>query len=259
MISNLFQAADRALQMLLAFSPQHSELGVTHLAQALGVHKSTASRLAATLEGRGFLQRVPGRRTYRLGPELGRLGLIALGKHDLLAAARGVMEDLAQRTGETVNLAILDPQAEAVNIAQADGPHIVGIGYWTGRRNKLHCSAIGKVLLAFGGTELGKGPYEAFTPRTVTDASTLRTQLEQIRQKGWATALGELEEGLHAVAAPVVDPLGQCQAALSISGPSYRLPPERLQEFAPLCVEAAREIGTHLEGAVSAVRGARHE
>jgi DNA-binding IclR family transcriptional regulator len=254
MIGNLFQAADRALQMLLAFNPQHSELSVTELAQALGVHKSTASRLAATLEGRGFLQRVPGDRTYRLGPELGRLGLVALGRHDLVVAARGIMEELAQRTGETVNLAILD-QIEAVNIAQVDGPHIVGIGFWTGRRNKLHCSSNGKVLLAFAGAELGDGPYEALTPRTVTDASALRVQLEKVREQGWATALGELEEGLHSVAAPIVDALGQCHAALSVAGPSYRLPPERLREFAPLCVEAARQIGLRLDGAVPAARG----
>jgi DNA-binding IclR family transcriptional regulator len=244
-MSNGTQAVDRALQILQAFSARRVQRGVTELARDLGVHVSTASRLAATLEGRGFLERVPGNRAYQLGPEVGRLGLLALGRHDLLAAAWEPMERLAARTGETVNLAVLD-RAEAVNIAQVDGPHIIGVGQWAGRRNKLHGAANGKVLLAFGGAEVGKGALERFTARTITDAAALRAEIGKVRRQGWAMAVGELEDELNAVAAPVFDARGLCRAALSVSGPSYRVPPKRLREMAALCVKAAEDIGQRL-------------
>lgn len=239
------QAVDRALMILQAFSTQRLRRGVTELAKDLGVHVSTASRLASTLEGRGFLERVPGNRTYQLGPELGRLGLLALGRHDLLAAAWESMERLADRTGETVNLAVLD-RGEAVNIAQVDGKHIVGVGQWAGRRNQLHGAANGKVLLAFGGAEIGKGPFERFTPRTITDAARLKAEVEKVRRQGWAMAVGELENELNAVAAPVYDPRGVCRAALSVAGPSYRVSPKRLRDMATLCMKAAEDIGQRL-------------
>ena len=124
---------------------------MTELAARVGVHKSTASRLAATLAARGFLERPAGSEAFRLGPELGRLGLLALGGRELVELSRPAMERLAADTGETVNLAVLDGE-EAVNVAQVEGRHIVGVGSWTGRRTALHCTANGKVLLAFSRT-----------------------------------------------------------------------------------------------------------
>jgi DNA-binding IclR family transcriptional regulator len=244
-MSNNIQAVDRVLQILSVFDAGRTEVCVGDFAAMLKVHKSTASRLAATLAGRGFLERAPRMGTYRLGPELARLGLLALGGRDLIALARDPMERLAAETGETVNLAILDG-ATVVNIAQADGPHIVGVGNWAGRRTKLHCTSNGKVLLAFAGAEVPDGPLEAFTPRTITGATKLRAQLEKIRRDGWATNIGELEEGLHSVAAPVFDGAGRCRAALTVAGPSYRMPARRLPELARLCQRTAQEISARL-------------
>jgi DNA-binding IclR family transcriptional regulator len=241
-MGNNFQAADRALQMLEAFDSEDGELGVSELAGILGIHRSTASRLAATLERRGFLERAPGTKTLRLGPSVGRLGLRALGGRDLVAAARPVMERLAERTGETVNLAVVDGP-EVVNIAQVDGRHIVGVGTWTGQRTPFHPAANGKVLAAFGDIPLPAGPLKAFTKRTITSPRAFREELKRVRRQGWATNLGELEAGLHAVAAPVFDAFDRCRAALSVSGPSYRMPSRRLAGHARRCVEAALEIG----------------
>jgi DNA-binding IclR family transcriptional regulator len=250
MTRNGVQAVDRALQILLAFDSREHELGVTELAARVGVHKSTASRLAATLAGRGFLERPPGSEAFRLGSELGRLGLLALAGRELVELARPAMEQLVENTGETVNLAVLEG-GEAVNVAQVDGRHIVGIGSWAGRRTKLHCTANGKVLLAFAGAPL-EGPLEAFTERTITSLRTLRRELAGVRERGWAAALGELEEGLHAVAVPVLDPSGRCEGALSVSGPAYRMPPELLGETAARCVSAAEEIGGLIGGSARA-------
>jgi DNA-binding IclR family transcriptional regulator len=243
---NSVQTVDRALQLLQAFETPEQELGVTELAGALGVHKSTASRLAATLAGRGFLERAPGSESFRLGPELGRLGLLAArGGDDLVEVTRPAMARLAADTGETVNLALLEGD-EAVNVAQVDGRHIVGVGSWTGRRTALHCTANGKVLLAFAPGARRESRLEAFTARTIASPAALERELRRVRSSGYATAVGELEDGLHAVAVPLFDRAGRCVAALSVSGPAYRLPPEKLAELAERCAGAAAEIESRL-------------
>jgi DNA-binding IclR family transcriptional regulator len=241
---NSIQAVDRALQMLLAFQAGRTQLSVSDFAGLLGVHKSTASRLAATLVRRGFLTQEPSTKAFRLGPELGRLGLLVEGARDLIALSQDVMERLAQQTGETVNLAVLDGD-EVVNIAQADGPHIVGVGNWAGRRTKAHCTSNGKVLLAFSGAKV-HGPLEAPTRQTITSVTELQAHLEKVRRKGWATNIGELEEGLHSVGAPIFDGGRRCVAALTVAGPSYRVPTARLPELAQLCRNAADEVSARL-------------
>jgi DNA-binding IclR family transcriptional regulator len=247
------QAVDRVLRMLQAFNADRRELGVNDFAQLLGVHKSTASRLASTLVGRGFLVQMASTRRFRLGPEVGRLGLLATGHRDLVALAREVMDRLAHSTRETVNLAVLEG-ASVINIAQADGPHIVGVGNWTGQRTQLHCTANGKVLLAFCDVPLASQRLEKVTPHTLTNPRELKKHLEEIRLRGWATNLSELEEGLHAVAVPVFDGAGRCLAALSISGPSYRMPPPRLPQLAAQAQSAAVEITALLDGSVIRLR-----
>ena len=244
------QSVDRALQLLLLFEEVNQEHRVGELAAMLGVDKSTVSRLAATLVERGFLERAPGSEAFRLGPELGRLGMLAVGgSHNLVELARGPMERLAEKTTETVNLAVLEDH-QVINIAQIDGPHLVGVGDWTGWKTEPHTVANGKVLLAFaedGFEDLPlEDPLEAFTERTITSVEDLRFELERVRVEGWASTLGELEEGFNGVAVPVFDASGRCLAALSASGPVYRMTPERLPEVAALCKEAAEEIGVRL-------------
>jgi DNA-binding IclR family transcriptional regulator len=244
------QSVDRALQLLLLFEEVNQEHRVGEMAAMLGVDKSTVSRLAATLVERGFLERAPGSEAFRLGPELGRLGMLAVGgSHNLVELARGPMERLAEKTTETVNLAVLEDH-QVINIAQIDGPHLVGVGDWTGWKTEPHTVANGKVLLAFaeGGFEdlPLEDPLEAFTEETITSVEDLRFKLERVRVEGWASTLGELEEGFNGVAVPVFDASGRCLAALSASGPVYRMTPERLPEVAALCKEAAEEIGVRL-------------
>jgi DNA-binding IclR family transcriptional regulator len=244
------QSVDRALQLLLLFEEVNQEHRVGEMAAMLGVDKSTVSRLAATLVERGFLERAPGSEAFRLGPELGRLGMLAVGgSHNLVELARGPMERLAEKTTETVNLAVLEDH-QVINIAQIDGPHLVGVGDWTGWKTEPHTVANGKVLLAFaeGGFEdlPLEDPLEEFTEQTITSVEDLRFKLERVRVEGWASTLGELEEGFNGVAVPVFDASGRCLAALSASGPVYRMTPERLPEVAALCKEAAEEIGVRL-------------
>ena len=221
--------------MLAAFDDGHEELGVTELARSLDVHKSTASRLAAALERTGFLTRA-GKR-YRLGVEIIRLGTLALRSFDLVATMQPAMEKLSQRTGETVNLAVPDG-ADVLNVAEVPSTYILSSsGGWIGRRTRPHAVANGKVLLAYGALAQ-PAVLERYTPQTITSLDALAAELATVRRDGYAKAVAELEEGLVAVAAPVFDPAGTCVAALSVSGPEYRMLPETLDSLGRLCASA---------------------
>jgi DNA-binding IclR family transcriptional regulator len=253
------QSVDRALQLLLLFEEVNQEHRVGKLAAMLSVDKSTVSRLAATLAERGFLERAPGSKAFRLGPELGRLGMLAVASsHNLVELARGPMERLTEKATETVNLAVLENH-KAINVMQIDGSHLVGVGDWTGWKTEPHTTANGKVLLTFAEGAFEdlplKYPLEAFTERTITSVEDLRSELERVRVEGWASTLGELEEGFNGVAVPVFDASGHCVAALSVSGPVYRMTPERMPEVAALCKEYAEEISVRL----GRTRGATRE
>jgi DNA-binding IclR family transcriptional regulator len=227
-----YQSAERVLSLLASFEDGRPELSVSEIAASLGVHKSTASRLAATLERAGFLARA-GRR-YRLGVEVIRLGTLALRSTDIVATMQPAMEKLSQLTGETINLAV-PAGPDILNVAEVPSTYILSCsGGWIGRRTKPHAVANGKVLLAFGALPVPPR-LERYTERTITTAAALRAELAAVRRDGYATAAAELEDGLVAVAAPVFSPGGSCVAALSISGPAYRMPPEKLDDLGRLC------------------------
>jgi DNA-binding IclR family transcriptional regulator len=231
----------RALRMLAAFDAGDQEIAVREFAALLGVHKSTASRLAATLATHRFLERAPSGDTYRLGPEAARIGLLAAGGLTFAALAQPTLDAVAAEAGETVVLSI-PAGAEALDVAQSVSPHVVGATTWIGRRTPLHASSDGKVFLAFAAASLPPGPLVALTPYTVRSRAVLEQQLAEARERGWTQAVGDYEDGLNGVAAPVFDHRGDCVAAVSVSGPSYRVPPERLPALGRLCVEAAEEI-----------------
>ena len=220
------------LALLTSFDDSRVELGVTEMAASLGVHKSTASRLAGVLERAGLLTR-SGRR-FRLGLEVIRLGTLALRSLDFVASMQPVMEKLSQLTGETVNLAVPDG-GHVVNVAEVPSTYILNSsGGWIGRRTTPHAVANGKVLLAYGAIPV-PGELERYTAHTITKRSALEDVLAAVRRDGYATAVAELEEGLVAVAAPVRDGTGACVAALSISGPAFRMRPESLDDLGRLC------------------------
>lgn len=234
-----YQSAERVLALLTSFDDSRPEQGVTELAQTIGVHKSTASRLAVVLERAGLLSR-HGRR-YRLGLETIRLGTLALRSFDFVASMRPAMENLSRQTGETINLAVPDGSG-ILNVAEIPATFILSCSSgWIGRRTKPHAVANGKVLLAYGTIPVPRR-LERYTDQTITDPAALEAELAAARADGWATAVGELEDGLVAVAAPVFDGAGGCVAALSVSGPAFRLGPESLAELGRLCASSAGSV-----------------
>jgi DNA-binding IclR family transcriptional regulator len=245
----LIQSVQRASALLKAFEGEASELGVTELGRKVKLHKSTVSRLLATLESEGLVERAPGTDKYRLGYEFARLARQVPHFGDVREAARPFLAELAELSHETANLAVRDGD-EVINVEQASGPHLIGVGNWVGRRTPLHCVANGKVLLAFQSEAeikrlLGHA-LPKFTKQTITGKTALRTELARVREKGYAIARGEMEDGLNAIAAPIREGQGNVIAAVSLSGPAFRLTPEQMAKFEPLTVEMAKKISARL-------------
>lgn len=233
---------------LLAGAPEG--LGVSDLARGLGIHKTTASRLAATLAAAGLAERDASTRRYRLGPRVISLAGAAVGRLPVVTQARPELERLSRSTSETANLAILD-RRHVVYVDQVTPTQAVVLASWVGRRSPAHASSSGKCLLAFGDPRsveaVLRGPLEALTPRTITDPDRLRAVLDETRRRGYAQSVGELEEGLVTIAAPVLIG-GRAVAAVSVSGPSFRIPTRDLPRLGREVVDAAAAIAHRMSG-----------
>ncbi|MFI2437526.1 IclR family transcriptional regulator [Streptomyces sp. NPDC018693] len=239
------QSVDRAISVLEILA-QRGEAGVSEVAGEIDVHKSTAFRLLGALESRGLVEQAGERGKYRLGFGIVRLAGAVTGRIDITQQGRPVCERLAEEIGETVNIAVLQ-EHYAVNLYQVRGPGAVTAQNWVGQLTPLHATSSGKILLAHLPVKersalLAQGGLEKVAPRTITAKTKLEKNLAEARERGYAWALEELEVGLHAMAAPVRNREGDVVAAVSASGPSYRLTEERLHELAPLLVKGAAEI-----------------
>lgn len=244
----LVQSVDRAVTVLEILA-RRDEAGVTEIAAELGVHKSTASRLVGALHHRGLLDRVGERGRYRLGLGMVRLAGAAAARADLPRAAGEVCAGLADELGETVNVAVLH-DGQVVNISQALGRAAVSSYNWVGRRTPAHATSSGKVLLAFAPAATRRaaleGPLPRFTGHTITEPADLDRALTEVARVGWAATAEELEIGLHAVAAPVRAADGRVVAAISASGPTYRLPAAAFPVVARTLIEAATRVTVRL-------------
>ncbi|NJP89855.1 IclR family transcriptional regulator [Nonomuraea sp. FMUSA5-5] len=235
------QSVDRAIAILEILA-RDGATRVTDLAAELAVHKSTAFRLLAALEQGGLVEQSGDRGRYRLGFGVVRLAGAATAQLDLSRESRPVCLRLAEEIGETVNIAV-GRGGDAVNVSQVRGPAAISGHNWVGQRTPAHATSSGKVLLAFGVLRLGP-ELERYTPHTITTPHELR--LDEIRERGWAATVEELEVGLNAVAAPIRGADGSVVAAVSASGPSYRLTPDRLAEVGAALVAGAREISQRI-------------
>ena len=220
------QAIDRAAQLLVRVVESPRPPSVGELAEGAGLPKSTTSRLVSALERQGLVQRLGDRGRLTAGPVLLRYANRDVSA-TLVELAAPSLRRLADVSGETINLAVPGPEG-VEHLAQEDTAHFVGVTDWVGRRVPFELAANGKCFLAFGG------------------ADDLGPALQRVRARGWATSIDELEIGLAALAAPVFGTRGEALAALSISGPSARLTPERIAQLAPLLVEEAAVLAERL-------------
>jgi DNA-binding IclR family transcriptional regulator len=237
------QSIDRAARLLIRVVESEQPATVTELAQATGLPKSTASRLVGALERQGLVQRDPGRGSVRPGPVLVRFAQREPDERDLVELSAPALDRIAAETGETVNLAVAAPLG-VEQLDQRDSRHFLGSTNWVGRRVPFHCSANGKVFLAFGSVPV-PAELERLTPETVVDRAALELQLEAVRRRGFATAVEELEMGLWAVAAPLAGSAGVL-AAISVSGPTTRLRHGLLDELGQLLVRETDSLSARL-------------
>jgi IclR family acetate operon transcriptional repressor len=251
---NAVRSVDRAAALLLALGDSQAEAGVTELARRLGLHKSTASRLLATLEKRGLVEQDEETGKYRLGLAVIRLAERAERTLDLRGIAMPELERLARLTHETTGLGVLDGDM-LLTVAQADGPNLIAVSDWTGRTSPLHCVAAGKVLLAALAERevlrIVRRGVASYTDRTIVELEPLLEELARVRRRGYATAIGELEAGLNAVAAPVHDARGNVVAAVDVWGPGFRVTPGRIPELAAQARDTALAISVRLGAAPS--------
>jgi DNA-binding IclR family transcriptional regulator len=248
---NAVRSVDRAAALLLALGECDGEAGVTELARRLGLHKSTASRLLATLEKRGLVEQDDETGRYRLGLIVLRLAETAERTLDLRAIAMPELDRLARATRETTGLGVAHGD-RLLTVAQADGPNLVAMGDWTGRSVPMHSIASGKVLLsAMPEREilrLVKAGLDRYTDRTITELEPLLEELARVRRRGYATAFGEYEPNLNAVAAPVYDARGQVAAAVDVWGPAFRITPNRMPELIQQVRASAAAVSVRLGG-----------
>jgi IclR family acetate operon transcriptional repressor len=243
--------AARLLALVLERSPRPS----AELAGALGAAPAEVEGLVAALERHGLVQWTPDRGALRPGPRPMSFARSGVAREDLVEQAAPALRRLADESGETANLMIPTPGGSEA-IAQEHGRHMLGLANWVGRQIPDHASAAGKVFLAWGAAPV-PARLEALTPRTIVDAGALAREAETVRARGYATLVDELEPGLSAVGAPVFDAGGGVVAALTVSGPTQRLPEHRLALLGRVAVEQAHGVSAGLgyDGALEDVLG----
>ena len=237
------QSIDRAAQVLVHVLETEEPPTVGGLSTRLGLPKSTASRLVGALERQGLIRRDGGGGQLVPGAVLQRYARRETGDAELVERASGALDRLAQASGETINVGV--PSLGAVELLdQRDSRHFLGSPNWVGRRVPAHGSALGKVFYAFGALPVPAGSLEPLAPHTVPTAEELA--LDEVRAKGYAIALEELEPGLWAVASAVRDASGAVVAALSVSGPTVRLRRGLLPRLGRLLVAEGRSLSAQL-------------
>ncbi|HYR47931.1 MAG TPA: IclR family transcriptional regulator, partial [Candidatus Polarisedimenticolia bacterium] len=246
--AGVIRSVDRAVAILDLLAQDGWRAGA-EVARELGVHRSTALRLLGTLERHALVERDPRTAKYRLGRRLPQLARVVSGELDLRHVARPVCEALAASSGETVTLDVLDGD-EIVPIEQSTGSTAFVSVNWLGRRTPVHCTASGKVILAFAADPLRQRvlarPLVPMTPRSISDVAELEKQLAAAREGGFARTFEELEVGLDAIAAPVFSTDGEVVAAIDVSGPAHRLQAGGGPDLVGLTREAASDLSRRL-------------
>lgn len=238
------QSVHRAFMLLQQLASE--EMGVTRLAEASDLPKSTVARLLKTLEFEGAVEWVDETGRYRIGPSIASLAGSTDPAADLIAHTRPHLVVLAQETGEDAGLAMPDGRLTHY-VAQVGTNNAVQVSDWTGQRLPMHSVASGLAMLAFlpepARERYLAGPLERFTDATMTDPGELRARMAHIRSDGFAWCQADYVEGLTAVAAPIFNPERRPIGAIHVHGPTFRFPPDgKRDEIAAMVVDKTRLV-----------------
>jgi IclR family acetate operon transcriptional repressor len=251
-VANGTQAIDRAAELLALIVHAEDPRTFGDLVEETELARSTASRVLNALERHQLIERDTDG-AFLPGP----LFAVYAARHDQIDAvirtAQPIMARVNEETGETVNLGVPHGIGSVVQVAQIDSTYLLGAVNWVGVDVPAHCSAMGKVMYAYGALTLPDGPLERRTDETVTDVAVLRRELATVRRRGYAQTHSELEEGLTGIAAPVRFSDGSIRAAIGISGPDFRLD-ESTNDVGDLLVAEAGRLSRMLGAHTSARR-----
>jgi len=243
----IIHSVDHTFDVLEAFRADEPELGVTQLAKMLNLHKNNVFRILATLENRGYVEQNPKTGNYRLGLKAFEAGQSYLRHTSLLSVSHSEMASLSFELKENAYLAVLRGDY-VFYLDESIAEQTIQVISRLGTRAAPHCTATGKVFLAFIDTVsleeiLGSRPLERMTPNTITEMSALVEEIGKAAADGYALDEEEWSLGLKCVAAPILDYYGKIQGTLSVSGPVDRLTEKRVRDqIIPAVVDHAREI-----------------
>ncbi|WP_103866291.1 IclR family transcriptional regulator [Aquimarina sp. I32.4] len=238
-------SVEKAFKILDCFSTHHIELGVTEIAKQMNTNKSAVYRMLATMEALNVIQQNPENEKYRLGLKLFELGQKVSIHKNFIAKARPFMEELVKRAGETAHLAIHKNQ-KVYFLDKVVGRHDLQINSQIGSEKPLHCTGLGKIILAFAHSNykdiIKDLDLISVTKNTITNKEKLISEIESIKHKGFALDIEENEIGLVCVAAPVFNTTGKFIAAISTSGPSARFNKNEIKTYTGDLKQTAEQL-----------------
>ncbi len=239
----------KTLAVLRQFARETPELGVTELSQLTGMDKTSVFRALKALERYRFVEQDHTTKKYRLGYAVVELAGMKLRQMPLASIAQPHLAKLSQETGETVQMSILD-ELRVLYISVVESPQPIRVALGVGSHGPLHCTAAGKIFLAYAAkaeqNKVFSRPLRRFSPRTIVDPAKLRKELAEIRDRGWSTDDEGFVEHLRVAGAPIRDGSNRVIAAVAVGGPTIRVSRRHLETFVTLVVKAAAAISEDL-------------
>jgi DNA-binding IclR family transcriptional regulator len=239
------QSLARGLKILNLLGQSQDGVSITELAEILGVDKGSASRLVSTLTKYGYVEKDELTRRYQVGSQVVSLSRSVLTRLPLREAAKPFLRQMMESTGECAHLAV-PAQGQVLYIDQEESPVTLRVNAEVGTMNPLHCTALGKVLLAFGDLDL---PVDlpSFTSNTITDQKMLRHHLDEVSRLGYAVDNEEFDIGVRCIAVPVFDFREKAVGAIGISGPATRMAIDRLPELTSIVVTIGKKLSGRMD------------
>ena len=241
---------DKTFSILDILLQHGSTMHMTEIAEKLGLYPSTIHRILDTLRHWGYVEQDPESQKYRLGLKLLELGMAKLHQMDLAREAAPYLKDLVKQCNETVHLGVLE-EGEVLYLAKEESSQTIRMISYVGKRAPLHCTSLGKVLLAYLSAEerkkiLGEKVLPRLTENTITDKRELEKELSKVREQGFALDREENEKDVRCVAAPIRNYQGEVIAAISISSPIFRIDKNAQNNLKKVLIETSKKISKRL-------------
>lgn len=246
----MVKSVSRALDIINLVSMKKGGLGVTEIANQMDINKSSVYRTLSTLVQYGYIEQDKGTERYKLGYQFLEVSSRLLESLDLRTEAKPFLQELEKETNEVIHLVVYD-RGEVVYIEKLDGNEALRMHSKVGKRAPMHCTSVGKAILAYLPVDIVQEIIERkglpfHTDKTITDKNAFIQELANVKKKGYALDMQENEYGITCIAVPIFDHLGKVAAAVSISGPTIRMTDARLVELRPRMIEIGKQISARL-------------